>query len=280
MAKNISRAAQCLWGAEQLVGIPTFQNRPMALHTGLSLRLHLAASPAPPHHTPTRVVTTACASVAVATASTSGQVILWGAPEDTTDLRPRVLLLGHTAPVVWLSCCIFERSDAIVSVCGRGFANVWDPMDGRCLSSASDAILGGARATAAAMLPQLTHAVDGGECLRLCVVELNCMSVSVELAPVRADPVPAGPCRLLTGARVAARCAAVRRLDHRTGRGRRRGARYSHKPRSGRLAPLLAARLAGWRGCDGAAHPGWRDSRVSAGPHARRPLAARGAALR
>ena len=115
----------------------------MALHTGLSLRLHLAASPAPPHHTPTRVVTTACASVAVATASTSGQVILWGAPEDTTDLRPRVLLLGHTAPVVWLSCCIFERSDAIVSVCGRGFANVWDPMDGRCLSSASDAILGG-----------------------------------------------------------------------------------------------------------------------------------------
>lgn len=262
------------------VAIPTFQNRPMALQTGLSLRLHLAASPAPPHHTPTRVVTTACASVAVATASTSGQVILWGAPEDTTDLRPRVLLLGHTAPVVWLSCCIFERSDAIVSVCGRGFANVWDPMDGRCLSSASDAILGGARATAAAMLPQLTHAVVGGECLRLCVVELNCMSVSVELAPVRADPVPAGPCRLLTGARVAARCAAVRRLDHRTGRGRRRGARYSHKPRSGRLAPLLAARLAGWRGCDGAAHPGWRDSRVSAGPHARRPLAARGAALR
>ena len=55
----------------------------------------------------------------------------------------------------WLACCAFERSEALVSVCRSGFVNVWDPMDGRCLSSSSSPMLSGATVGAAAMLPRL-----------------------------------------------------------------------------------------------------------------------------
>ena len=99
---------------------------------------------------------------AIATGSESGQVCLWCVEPaagvcsgSSVRLSPRVVLLGHTSEIAWLACCAFERSEALVSVCRSGFVNVWDPMDGRCLSSSSSPMLSGATVGAAAMLPRL-----------------------------------------------------------------------------------------------------------------------------
>ena len=151
----------------------------------MSLLVPVAAWPSPPVHSIRRILVTSLERSALATGSDSGQVCLWcveaataeGGANGSLCLSPRVILLGHTAEISWLACCAFERSDALVSVCRSGFLNVWDPMDGRCLSSTSGPVLGGAAATQGAMLPQHTHAVIGGESLQLCVVELSTMTV-------------------------------------------------------------------------------------------------------
>ena len=156
----------------------------------MSLLVPVAAWPSPPVHSIRRILVTSLERTALATGSDSGQVCLWcveaaaaeGGADDGLRLSPRVILLGHTAEISWLACCAFERSDALVSVCRSGFLNVWDPMDGRCLSSTSGPVLGGAAATQGAMFPQHTHAVIGGESLQLCVVELSTMTVRCVLA--------------------------------------------------------------------------------------------------
>lgn len=78
-------------------------------------------------------------------------------------LVPRTVLFGHAAPVLWLSPCSYEASDAIASLCRDGHARVWDPADGRCLVSSPKPLLPAAAvAVAAALLPGGTHAVIAG----------------------------------------------------------------------------------------------------------------------
>ena len=147
------------------------------------------AAATPPKHSIKQILVTSLERSAIATGSESGQVCLWCVEPaagvcsgSSVRLSPRVILLGHTAEITWLACCAFERSEALVSVCRSGFVNVWDPMDGRCLSSSSTAMLSGATVGAAAMLPQLGHAVIGGEVLQLSVVELSTMAVRCVLS--------------------------------------------------------------------------------------------------
>ena len=116
----------------------------------------------PPKHSIKQILVTSLERSAIATGSESGQVCLWCVEPaagvcsgSSVRLSPRVVLLGHTAEIAWLACCAFERSEALVSVCRSGFVNVWDPMDGRCLSSSSSPMLSGATVGAAAMLPRL-----------------------------------------------------------------------------------------------------------------------------
>ena len=135
---------------------------------------------------------TSQARAALVTGCVTGQLCLWSvdtaAQSSATSngerlcLTPRVVLLGHTAPVVWTACCLFDRSDALVSLCAHGLLNVWDPMDGRCLSSAAAPVL--PVASVGIVLPQLTHAVVGGECQSLVVVQLSTMAVRAVLAPL------------------------------------------------------------------------------------------------
>ena len=170
-----------------------------------SLTVPAAAWPAPPAHDISTIGATPHARAAIVTGSTSGQLCLWaidatgasasegaaaaassadsaGSAGELLNLVPRVILLGHTAPVVWTACCLFERSDALVSLCAAGLLNVWDPSDGRCLSSASAPLL--PVATIGAVLPQLAHAVVGGESLNLAIVHLSTMTVRCVLTPL------------------------------------------------------------------------------------------------
>ena len=113
-----------------------------APHAELHLRCRAAATP--PKHSIKQILVTSLERSAIATGSESGQVCLWCVEPaagvcggSAVRLSPRVILLGHTCEIAWLACCAFERSEALVSVCRSGFVNVWDPMDGRCLSSSS-----------------------------------------------------------------------------------------------------------------------------------------------
>ena len=97
----------------------------------MSILVPVAAWPAPPRHEITYLISTAFERAAIVTGSETGQLCLWAASAaDEELLVPRVMLLGHTTPVLWIACCLFERSDAIVSLCRDGLLNVWDPMDG------------------------------------------------------------------------------------------------------------------------------------------------------
>lgn len=122
------------------------------------------------------MVSTPLERAAVITGSETGQLCLWTTGASAGLLTPRVMLLGHTSPICWIACCLFERSDAVVSLCRAGLLNVWDPMDGRCLSSATMPILSTAMPTAAVLLPHLSHAVVGGECQQLVVMHLASMT--------------------------------------------------------------------------------------------------------
>ena len=168
---------------------------PAASEPQLSLLVPIAAWPAPPRHDVTCICVTSMPRAALVSGSSTGQVCLWGVedgPGDDGDeehaaaaslrLSPRVMLLGHSAPVVWVASCLFERLDALCSLCHGGLLNVWDPMDGRCLSSSPTSLL--PSATVGAMLPGLKHAVIGGENQTLCIVQLSTMTVRCVLSPL------------------------------------------------------------------------------------------------
>ncbi|KAL1506906.1 hypothetical protein AB1Y20_007770 [Prymnesium parvum] len=144
----------------------------------MSILVPVAAWPAPPLHEVTFLLSTHLERAAVITGCSTGQLCLW-----TTDasaehnLLPRVVLLGHTSPVLWIACCLFEHSDAVVSLCEQGHLGVWDPTDGRCLSSSTTPTLGGARATSAAYLPHRGRVAVGGASPRLLVLSL-CAALS------------------------------------------------------------------------------------------------------
>jgi len=75
---------------------------------------------------------------------------------------------------------VYERAEAVASLCRGGHCNVWDPADGRCLSaSAAPLLAGAAPATAAALLPGRTHVVVAGEAPSLLLLELGGMSTRV-----------------------------------------------------------------------------------------------------
>ena len=94
------------------------------------VRVRRVSWPAPPRHEITYLVSTAFERAAVVTGSETGQLCLWAASVNEELLVPRVMLLGHTTPILWIVCCLFERSDAIVSLCRDGLLSIWDPMDG------------------------------------------------------------------------------------------------------------------------------------------------------
>ena len=158
--------------------------------SSLSLLVPVAVWPSPPSHDVTALCLTAQARSAVVTGCATGQICLWCVepPESVPSaqpqlgLSPRVVLLGHTSPIVWLSTCLFERSDALVSLCAGGLLNVWDPMEGRCLSSAAAPLV--PLATVGTVLPQKTHAVVGGEGHSLVVVQLSGMLLRCVLEPL------------------------------------------------------------------------------------------------
>ena len=158
--------------------------------SSLSLLVPVAAWPAPPCHHVTAICPTRHARSALATGSATGQICLWAADEEGAEafderalrLAPRALLLGHTAPLVWIASCLFERAEALVSLCSGGLLNVWDPMDGRCLSSVQSSVM--PVATVATLLPQLSHVVIGGEAHGLVVVQLSSMTVRCVLSPL------------------------------------------------------------------------------------------------
>jgi hypothetical protein len=167
--------------------MPAQQSKPSP---SLNLLVPVAVWPSPPkRHEVTSVCVTAQARSAVLTGCSTGQLCIWSAEEaassdghasegqsaDRLRLSPRVLLLGHTSPVVWTAPCLFDRSDAFVSLCAGGVLNVWDPMDGRCLSSVAAPLL--PVASVGALLPQRTHAVVGGEAQALVIVQLSSMTV-------------------------------------------------------------------------------------------------------
>lgn len=169
---------------------PIVHTTPVMSEPALSLLVPVAAWPTPPHHDVTALAVTSLARAAAVTGSASGQVCLWSVIEsgsgsgDSTSLRltPRVLLLGHAAPVVWVASCRFEKLEALVSLCRGGLLNVWDPMDGRCLSSAAAPVL--PAATVGAVVPQLSHAIVGGESPTLSIIHLSTMTVRCTLAPL------------------------------------------------------------------------------------------------
>ena len=168
----------------------------------LSLLVPVAAWPAPPQHDVSAVCTTPIARAAIVTGSSTGQLCLWSvednyhrgascahdadaasqSPTSLLQLAPRALLLGHAAPIVLVAPCLFERSETICSLCRNGLLNVWDPMDGRCLSSAAATVL--PNATAGVILPDLTHAAVGGEGSHIVIVQLSTMTVRCTLAPL------------------------------------------------------------------------------------------------
>ena len=164
--------------------IPTKTTPPASL----SLLVPVAAWPSPPHHEVTALCPTRHARSALATGSSNGHLCLWSVDEaheeasSSLRLTPRAILLGHSAPIVWIASCLFERSEALVSLCSGGLLNVWDPMDGRCLSSSAAPVL--PVATVGSLLPQLSHVVVGGESNVLVVVQIATMSVRCVLSPL------------------------------------------------------------------------------------------------
>ena len=99
----------------------------------MELTIAAAVWPISPTHDIVQLLTTPCERAAVVTASATGQLCIWGIVEgnDGTEgcaaamLQPRAMLLGHTAPVIWLSVCRFERTDALVSLCTDGHLHIW-----------------------------------------------------------------------------------------------------------------------------------------------------------
>lgn len=154
-------------------------------------RVQIPVTPwlAVPLHEVTTVIATPLPCASLITGTGSGQLCLWKVAPSASDDKPlpRAMLLGHTCPVVSIACCLFERLDAIFSLCRSGQLNVWSPVDGRCLSSAPVPILSGA-ATVGVVMPQLMHAVIGGECQRLCVVQLSTMVVRCVFPTVSTQP--------------------------------------------------------------------------------------------
>ena len=162
----------------------------------LNLLVPVAAWPVAPRHEISALCVTTQARSAVVTGSHTGQLCVWSvesaaaAPhtaEDNNQLRlsPRAVLLGHTSPVLWTARCLFDRSDALVSLCSGGLLNVWDPMDGRCLCSPASPLLGTATAaTSGAILPGLTHVAVGGEGPCIAIVQLASMAVRSVIAGV------------------------------------------------------------------------------------------------
>eukprot|EP00965_Chrysotila_dentata_P201900 6180816-Pleurochrysis_carterae.AAC.1 len=176
----------------------------------MSLLVPVAAWPQPPVHAITHILLLPSERSGVVTGSESGQLCLWaverqqptsaageqqqsakpaqgtaqgtaqGAARDASladgaarPLRfsPRVMLLGHAAPICWLAACRFEGAQAVLSLCAHGFACVWDPADGRCLSSSAAPLIPARAGAIGAMLPHGTHAVLGGEACELVVVD-------------------------------------------------------------------------------------------------------------
>ena len=155
----------------------------------LSLLVPVAAWPSPPRHDVTALCPTRHARSALATGCSTGQLCLWSVDESSHEesksslrMTPRAVLLGHSAPVIWIASCLFERSEALVSLCSGGLLNVWDPMDGRCLSSVATPVM--PVATVASLMPQLSHVVVGGETGSLAVVQLSSMTVRCVLSPL------------------------------------------------------------------------------------------------
>ena len=149
--------------------------------TSASLHVPVATWPTPLTHEVSALCPTRHALSALVTGSSTGPLCLW-AVDSSCLLVPRIVLLGHTAPVVWIASCLFEHSEALVSLCSGGSLNVWDPRDGRCLCSASGPLL--PTTTVGTLLPQLSHVVVGGESAALVVVQLSAMATRCVLSPL------------------------------------------------------------------------------------------------
>eukprot|EP00124_Ichthyophonus_hoferi_P001064 Ihof_evm4s49 gene=Ihof_evmTU4s49 len=95
-----------------------------------------------PHHHVTAVHVTTEQRV-IATGTSTGQICLWTYELDneTYQLQPHILLLGHASTVTSLASVVVTREgvdvQALASVSDDGAVMLWDTKDGRCLVSGS-----------------------------------------------------------------------------------------------------------------------------------------------